>query len=67
MKNKMDFYTIKLQEDKTIYLRATENGFKWGKLEHAIYWQTCRDAEEFGERYFQNYNSWIVEKVIENV
>ena len=64
MNNKMDFYTIKLQEDKTIYLRATENGFKWDKLEEAIFWQTWRDAEEFAKNYFKNYNNWIIEEVI---
>ena len=60
----MDFYVIKLNKDKNVYLRAMNNGFKWDKKEDAIYWQTWRDAENFGERYFKNYNDWIVEEVL---
>lgn len=60
----MNFYTIKLSKDKNIYLRAIENGFKWDKLEDAIYWQTSRDANEFAKNYFKNYGEWIIEEVL---
>ena len=61
---KMDFYVIKLNKNKTVYLKAIENGFKWDKKEDAIYWQTWADAEKFAKNYFKNYNSWIIEEVL---
>ena len=60
----MDFYTIKLSKNKNIYLRAVENGFKWDKIDNAIYWQTWRDAEKFAKNYFKKYNDWIIEEVL---
>lgn len=60
----MDFYVIKLQKNKSVYLQAIENGFKWDKLDNAIYWQTWADAKKFGENYFKNYNNWTIEEVL---